>query len=93
MIDHLEKLKAAIPVVTALQENGQNILSTMTSDCTKFPVYVHILRPKNNAFFVGRTAKVRRVLSNMEWSFDIDGILVFWLEPINNEPEERTVTL
>jgi hypothetical protein len=93
MIDHVEKLKALIPVVQALQEDGQSILSTTTSDCTAIPVYVHIVRPTNNTFFRGRVATVKRVLERDEWAFDIDGARVFWLEPIKDTPEVRTVTL
>lgn len=92
-MDYVDALKRLIVVVELLQQNGQHILHASTSKYSQSKLYVHIKKPVDGAMFFGRDAKVVRKSINLEYIVNMDGVDVCWLEPIKDEPEERTVTL
>ena len=92
-MDYVDALNTLLPVVKALQECGYDILSVTASNCIKGKCEVHVYEPKVNDFLRGYNATVRRLNTKNEWSVEVDGVRVFWLQTIENEPEVRTVTL
>ena len=92
-MDYVDALGKLLPVVKSLQEGGYDILSVTASRCAKSRCEVHVFEPKVNDFLRGYNATVRRLNTKNEWSVDVDGVRVMWLQTIENEPEERTVTL
>lgn len=92
-MDYVDALNKLLPVVKALQEGGYDILSVTASKYAKGKYEVHVAEPKINDFLRGYNATVRRLNTKNEWSVEVDGVRIFWLQTIENEPEERTVTL
>ena len=92
-MDYVDALSKVIPVVKSLQEGGYDILSVTTCRLVKGECEIHVFEPKVNDFLRGRNATVRRLSTKNEWSVDVDGVRVFWLQSIEGASEVQTVTL
>jgi len=92
-MDYVDALGKLLPVVKTLQEDGCKILAVTASNCCNNICEVHVFEPKVNGILRSRNATVRRLNTRNEWSVNVDGVRVFWLRAIENEPEEWTVPL
>ena len=92
-MDYVDALNKLLPVVKSLQEGGYDILSVTASRCVTGKCEVHVFEPKVNDFLRGYNATARRLNTKNEWSVDVDGVRVFWLQSIEGAPEVQTVTL